>query len=298
MNDLDLKNKFNLKIKPIFKYVYFLPNHNLQWIKNVLSKLHVKDVPTYNLLIVGYYYGTIIKTMFPNINMTVIDADPLAILSNAFAAWLNSDLKMKFKNTSTILFLDFYQIGQKYKSLKVALPQNRYNQSLALFQKFIDKKIASSKHLSENLIRYLFNTIYRIEFDDGNIFINRVPKGICGNIIKYSLKKESGPKKIIIGNLTKIKINERYDAIITSNSIDFSKNKKKFLNNIHNLLSVNGLAEISSYNAKTNKILNSICNNKKFFLGDGIFFDTAKNNFMNYFKKSIYLGQISHILQR
>ncbi len=298
MNNLDLQNKLNFKIKPVFKYVYFLPNHDLRWIKNVLSELHIKDVPTYNLLVVGYYYGAIIKTMFSNINVTVIDTDPLGILSNAFAVWLNSDLKMKFKNILIALLLDFYYINQKYRLPRVGLPQGRYNQSLTLFQKFISKRIIGGKHLSKSLMKYLFNTIYRIEFDDKNIFINRVPKGFCSDIIKYPLKRNLSPEKIIIGNLVKIKFNECYDAIITSNSIDFSKNKKKFLDKIHDLLLVNGLAEISSYNTKTNEILNSICNNKKIFLGAGTFFDTTENGFMGYSRKSIYLEQISHIFQR
>ncbi|MDD3434573.1 MAG: hypothetical protein PHD96_01460 [Candidatus Pacebacteria bacterium] len=297
MNHLDLKNKLNVKNVPIFKYVYFLPNHDLQWIKNVLSKLCVKNVSTYNLLVVGYYYGTIVKTMFPNINVTVIDADPLAILSNAFAVWLNSDLRMKFKNISRVLFLDFYRLNHKYRLPKAKLSYDRYNQSLTLFQKFINKRIIGGKRLNKCSITHLFNTIYRIEFDDKNIFINRVPKGFCNDIIQYPLEKKLLPDKVIIGNLIKIKTNERYNAIITTNSIDFSKNKSKFLDKIRDLLLVYGLAEISSYNTKTNKMLHSICNNKKKFLGTSTFFDTTNKNSMTYFRKPIYLGRITHIFQ-
>jgi len=289
MNLKPLENKIQKDIVPVFSWVYFLPNHDRRWIKNIL-KIAERSSAGGRMLVVGYYYASIIKSNFINSKVTAIDADPLGLLSNAFAVWLKLYKKLKFQEILKILFLDFYTPD---KENTTRLSRARYVKSLKFFKEFLSlqlPKIANNK----NLVERLFKLIYRITSRDKFLILNQMSKGICADIIKYPLKAE--PDEIIVANLIEINSAEKYQFMSLNNSIDFIKNKKAFLRKVKSLLLDNGLAEISSYNVETQKNLKKICHNKKIFLGTGVFYKRGKDG-VQYFKEPIYLNEISYILK-
>lgn len=292
MNLESIEDKLGKGIIPVCKFVYFLPNHDFKWIKNLLTILKSRGLQNYNLLIVGYYYGALAKSLFPEKRVTVIDVDPLGILSNVFAVWLNLYKKLKFRELSKTLFLDFYKANFRYKTLRSKISKFRYEYSTELFKEFIKENLSSKNE--KDLIEYLLRTIYRIEFCGDSFILNRAPKGFCTSIIKHPLKFE--PDEVIIGDFTKMEESKKYDAIITSNLIDFVKDKNQFLRKIQSLLSKNGWAEISSYNNDTNKMLKRLCKNEKTFLGTGTFFKQYKYH-IKYVWRSIYLSETTHIFK-
>lgn len=291
----DTEKKLSFKTKPIFKYVYFLPNHDLKWTKNTFRKLKVKNDPDFRLLVVGYYYGTIAKNLFPKTAVTVIDADPLAILANAYAVWLKCRFR-KHSDISKLLFLDFYRLNQIINEAEVFLPTERYEWSLNLFKEFIIESFKNRNKIQDRLINYLFNQIFRTRAGDNRITLMRAPKGFCADILRLRLKGIA-PDSVIVDDLTHIKTQQNFDAIMTNNSIDFTKKKKYFFKKIRVLVKNNGLVEISSYDARTIRWLSHLSRNKNVFLGNGIFWQTSTNGSMRYVKKLIRMGQTTHILK-
>jgi len=292
MNFKPLENKLEIGVAPIFKYAYFLPNHDLNWTRNILKILRNR-ITTGRLLVVGYYYASIIKSTFPELKVIAIDADPLNLLSNAFVVWLKLYKKLEFTTISKIIFLDFYKPGKRLKELKTELSVLRYFYSYNFFKEFFTSHFFCGV-ANENFIEYLFRTIFRVKKHGSLFILNRAPKGVCADILRYPLKTE--PDEIIIKNLIDMRGWKKYHIIISNNAIDFSKNKDEFLKNIKSLLTKNGLAEISSYNKKTRKKLKKICKNKKTFLGTGVFYKMGRNR-IGYVRKSIYLDEITYILK-
>jgi len=292
MNLKLLENKIQKDFVPVFSRVYFLPNHDRQWIKNILRivKQSSRLLAGSRILVIGYYYASIIKSNFINSKVTAIDVDPLGLLSNAFAIWLKLYKKLKFQKIFKILFFDFYTPGKENTR---KLPRARYIKSLSFFKEFLRlqlPKVANNQTLAE----YLFKLIYRITSCDKFLILDQMPKGICADIIKYPLR--AVPDEIIAANIMELNSIPKYQFISLNNSIDFVKNKKSFLHKVKSLLLDNGVAEISSYNIETQKILKN-CYNKRIFLGTGVFYKRNKNG-PQYSKKSIYLNEISYIFKK
>jgi len=288
---LYIKGKTELRNASVSKFVYFLPNHDFEWIDNLLTALKTRDSSKYNLLIVGYYYGAIAKSIFPKLRVSVIDNNPLGILSNAFAVWLNLHKKLESKKISRILFAEFYRTNSRHRTLRVKLSKHRYQYSLGFFREFFGGGLSGRKKES---IEYLFRTIYQIKSDRDCLILDRIPKGFSSEILNYPLNLE--PDKIIVKNFLELSNRNKYNIIITSNLIDFIKDKNKFLEKAQSLLLKGGRVEISSYNKRTNEMLGYLYKNKQSFLGTGTFFKQIKNYF-TYIKRPIYLDKITHILQ-
>jgi len=298
INLFDIEKNLSFKTKPVFKYVYVLPNHDIQWVKSVFRKLKIKNDPKFRLLVVGYCYGIIAKKFFPRAIITTIDADPLAILSNAYVVWLKYRFK-KVNDISKMLFLDFYRLNRpiSVNEFEILLSIKRYQQSINLFKKFIIENFKNKNKIQDGLIKHLFNQIFRINIYNGNrVILKLAPKGFCADILKLRLGKIV-PNSVIIDDLARLQIQRNFDAIMSNNSIDFTKNKKYFLKKIKGLIKKNGLIEISSYNAKTIRWLRYVSRNKNVFLGNGIFCETLTDNSMRYVQKPIRMGRITHILK-
>jgi hypothetical protein len=226
--------------------VYFLPNHNRDWLDKITSKVTDAKI----LIVGGILYGSYLSAK--GLNVTVVEKNPLAAIMQLYISdLLNKSLNSK-KILKTLLIDKFLIISNQY-NIQSFCPIEEYDLAIIKFSEF-------SKQTIKRVSR-IFQKVFNTKTLDKQVSITVSPKGF--NLGSFENQKFKLPNKIIISDISTIKANEKFDLIITNNVIDFFDTPMDFIEIISKLAKPNSIIEVSTYSIKTSEYLSKRFDNNK-----------------------------------
>jgi hypothetical protein len=219
--------------------VFFLPNHNLQWLKNILE---VSEIRKGRILIMGsFLYAAYLPKDF---RVTVIDKNLLSLISQLYVLWLKLE-DYSPQKIKEILFLNkFGNRFRNHKRVKI-ISRDEYFKSLITFLDFSKRLKIFLKHKS---LEKIFREIFRINKTGKEFKLHLIPKGLNSyDLIR--VKPTKGIEEIHFLNipLESFKSNRKFDFIISTNVIENFAHSFDFLRITCSLLTKRGKVEITTY---------------------------------------------------
>lgn len=253
------------------KRVFFLPNHDLQWLNGVIKTVKVKKG---RILIIGsLLYGA----YFPkNFKVIIIDKDPLALISQLYILWLKLE-GYSTNRIKEILFINKFGDRLKTHSRFKFITSQEYSKSLAIFLKFSNTIGNFSKRKS---IEKNFQKIFRLEKWKDGFQLHLIPKGLNSyDLLDIKPLRKLEEIEFKNASLENFKTSQKFDFIISTNVIENFDNPFVFFKLIHSLLANNGSVELTTYNKAFGRwlrylkiLINSNQELKEFFLGHAYLF--------------------------
>lgn len=260
-------------MEKIKERIFFLPNHTLQWLRNVIKYSNLQGK---RILIVG---GLLYSAYFPReFEVTVIEKNKLALLSQLYILWLKSQ-NFLYEKIRKILFLDkFGNRLQIHKRVRYITLQEYYD-SFSLYQTFLKDMPPCLKNLKGGDLEKDFRKIFQIFREGEKLVIYLIPKGLNSyEFLKIPPLRRFNEINCFNIPFEKFQSIHKFDLIISTNVIENFENPFNFFEKSYWLLKKQGKVEITTYNnafaswIKYVKLLANITEEKTLFLGNAYLF--------------------------
>lgn len=238
--------------------IFFLPNHNIEWLRKVIQ---IAKIRKGKILIIGspLYIAYLPK----NFDVTVIDKNFLALISQLYVLWLRQQ-NYSNKEIKKILFLN--KFGNRFKPHQrfKLVSKLEYLKSLSIFKQFSANfgNLTKEKNIKKN-----FQKIFNLRKDKNKFYIYLIPKGLNSNdLLKIKPIRKFKEIKFINISLKNFKARKKFNFIISTNVIENFDQPFTFFKYINPLLTEKAGVELTTYNkclAQWLRYLKILINNKK-----------------------------------
>lgn len=238
--------------------IFFLPNHNIRWLKRVIQ---ITRIRMGKILIIG---SPLYAAYLPkNFNVTVIDKNFLALISQLYILWLKQQ-NYSNKKIKKILFLNKFGNRFKFHRRFKLVSELEYLKSLSIFKQFLTSfgDLAKGKNIEKN-----FQRIFNLRKDKNKFYIYLIPKGLnSDDLLKIKPVRKLEEIKFINISLENFKTHKKFNFIISTNVIENFDKPFTFFKYIGPLLTEKAGVELTTYNkylAQWLKYLKILINSKK-----------------------------------